>query len=95
MIINLLEDQDANVRSTAVEVFAILFEKRESRDNLSSLFFPRGFPDISSDVIRDVAPKVINLLKDHDAKVRGIAAKTIAKVPEKCELVDYLSLFPC
>jgi len=33
-IINLLEDPDANVRSTAAEVFAILFEKRELTDNL-------------------------------------------------------------
>jgi len=31
-IINLLEDQDANVRRTAVEVFAMLSEKRKLVD---------------------------------------------------------------
>jgi len=93
-IINLLKDQDAKVRSTAAEVFAILFEKRESMDNLSSSPLPSVFADVFSDVIRDAVPRIINLLNDPDANVRSTAAKTIAKVPEQRELRDNLCLLP-
>jgi len=95
MIINLLEDQDANVRSTAAEVFAILFEKRESMDNLSSSSLPSVFADVFSDVIRDAVPRIINLLNDPDANVRSTAAKTIANVPEQREYLDNRCPLPC